>query len=160
VSNSRHDYLRGIVDADGSVGFTSQGYPFISLTTASTAIIACLCSYAAEITDTERTVGRNQRDDIYNINYIEAAQALSAHLYYPGCLSLRRKQTTAESIASRVRPAGSRPRPPRIQWTCDMDRTLLAAPTIAHAAVEPGYSQSACQVRRRKLLHGVVPVPD
>ncbi|MER6570568.1 hypothetical protein ABT288_31395 [Streptomyces sp. NPDC001093] len=41
-----------------------------------------------------------------------------------------------------------------------MDRVLLAAPKIAHAAAQLGHSQSACQVRRWKLLHGVVPLPD
>ncbi|PBC97094.1 hypothetical protein SAMN05446589_3699 [Streptomyces sp. OV198] len=150
---SRRDYLRGFIDADGSLGYT-QGYPFISLTTASTSIMADLCSYAEEITGTERRLRRNQRDDLYNIMYItEAAQSLAAHLYYPGCLSLKRKQTTAEGVAAWTRPAGSKPRPPRIEWTHEMDRVLLAAPTIAHAAAELNYSWSACQVRRWKLLH-------
>ncbi|WP_406354472.1 LAGLIDADG family homing endonuclease [Streptomyces sp. NBC_00658] len=160
VEFSRRDYLRGIIDADGSVGY-SQGYPFISLTTASTSIMAYLCSYAEDITGAERKLRRNQRDDIYNIMYItEAAQKLTARLYYPGCLSLKRKQATAESVAAWTRPADSKPRPPRIEWTSEMDRIVLAAPTIAHAAAELGYSYSACQVRRWKLLHGAVGSPD
>ncbi len=64
---SHHDYLRGIIDADGSVGRTSKGFPFISLTTASTAIGAYLCFYAGKITGAERSLKRNARDDIYNI---------------------------------------------------------------------------------------------
>jgi hypothetical protein len=160
VAFSRRDYLRGLIDADGSVGYT-QGYPFVSLTTASTFIMADLCSYAEEITGAERRLRRNQRDGIYNIMYItEAAQNLAAHLYYPGCLSLKRKQTTAASVAAWTRPAGSKPRPPRIEWSREMDRILLAAPTIAHAAAELGYSWSACQVRRWKLLHSAVGLPD
>ncbi|MGW1909949.1 LAGLIDADG family homing endonuclease [Streptomyces sp. NPDC002076] len=43
---SRRDYLRGLIDADGSVGFTSRGFPFVSLTTASSAIASCLRDYA------------------------------------------------------------------------------------------------------------------
>ncbi|NGO48480.1 hypothetical protein G6048_42535 [Streptomyces sp. YC419] len=161
VEFSRRDYLRGVIDADGSVGYTSQGLPFISLTTASTAIVAYLCFYTRKMTGSERSPRRNQRDGIYNIMYItEAAQALTAHLYYPGCLSLKRKQAAADSVANWVRPTGSKPRPPRIKWTCEMDRILLAAPTIAHAAAELNYSQSACQVRRWKLLHGLVPLPN
>ncbi|MGW3505667.1 hypothetical protein ACWDMY_34110 [Streptomyces globisporus] len=35
VEFSRRDYLRGVIDADGSVGHTGQGLPFVSLTTAS-----------------------------------------------------------------------------------------------------------------------------
>ncbi|MEU8098013.1 hypothetical protein [Streptomyces rubiginosohelvolus] len=32
VEFSRRDYLRGVIDADGSVGHTGQGLPFVSLT--------------------------------------------------------------------------------------------------------------------------------
>ncbi|MGW6903679.1 LAGLIDADG family homing endonuclease [Streptomyces sp. NPDC054940] len=157
---SSRDYLRGIIDADGSVGYTRQGFPFVSLTTKSTAIGAFLCSYARKITGAERTLKRNARDSIYNILYTkENAQELAAHLYYPGCLSLERKQVAADSLAPWERPAGMDRRPPRIQWTAEMDRTLLAAPTIADAAAELGYSTSPCQNRRWKLLHGVVPPP-
>ncbi|MFE0249362.1 LAGLIDADG family homing endonuclease [Streptomyces sp. NPDC059010] len=81
VEFSRRDYLRGVIDADGSVGFTKQGLPFISLTTASTAIGAYLCFYAREVTGTERNIKRNKRDDIFNICYWkEQAQKLAAHL--------------------------------------------------------------------------------
>ncbi|MFF9857545.1 hypothetical protein [Streptomyces tendae] len=136
------------------MGNTSQGYPFVSLTSASTAIVLYLCSFAEAVTGVERTAKRNQRDGIYNIMYVtEAAQILSRNLYYPGCLSLSRKYAAAESIASWVRPTGSKPRPPRICWTGEMDRILLDAPTIADAAAALGYSKSACQVRRWKLLH-------
>ncbi|WP_338685492.1 LAGLIDADG family homing endonuclease [Streptomyces acidiscabies] len=155
------DYLRGLIDADGSVGFTSQGFPFVSLTTASTAIASHLRDYARDVTGAERTLKRNARDDIYNILYIkENAQKLAADLYYPDCLSLERKQNAADSLSSWTRPAGMKIKPPRIEWTPEMDRILLTAPTIVHAAAELGYSQSPCQNRRWKLLHGIVPLPD
>lgn len=142
------------------MGYTRQGLPFVSLTTKSTAIAAYMTSYAQEVTGAERTVKRNTRDAIYNILYTkENAQQLAAHVYYPGGLSLERKQLAALGIAWWVRPAGMERRPPRIQWTAEMDRILLAAPTIAAAAAELGYSQSPCQNRRWKLLHGVVPIP-
>ncbi|WP_328424937.1 LAGLIDADG family homing endonuclease [Streptomyces sp. NBC_00443] len=161
VEFSRRDHLRGVIDADGSVGYTSQGFPFISLTTKSTAIATYTGSYAREITGAERTLKRNSRDGIYNILYTkENAQRLAAHLYYPGCLSLERKQIAADSLGPWVRLAGMKRRPPRIHWTAEMDRILLAAPTIAQAAAELGYSSSPCQNRRWKLLHGVVPLPD
>ncbi|MEU1255808.1 hypothetical protein ABZ445_21220 [Streptomyces chartreusis] len=161
IEFSHRDYLRGVVDADGSVGYTSQGFPFLSLATKSTAIAVFACSYAREITGAERTLKRNARDGIYNVMYTkENAQQLTAHVYYPGCLSLERKQIAADSLAPWVRPAGMGRRPPRIQWTAEMDRVLLAAPTIAHAAAELGYSTSPCQNRRWKLLNGVVPLPE
>ncbi|MFI8896101.1 LAGLIDADG family homing endonuclease [Streptomyces paradoxus] len=161
IDFSQPDYLRGIIDADGSVGYTGLGFPFVSLTTKSTDLAAYLSSYAGQLTGAKRTLKRNTRDQIYNILYIkEQAQDLAAHLYYPGCLSLERKQATADSLGLWERPRGMRRRPPRIQWTAEMDRVLLAAPTIAHAATELGYSTSPCQNRRWKLLHGVVPSPE
>ena len=143
------------------MGYTGQGFPFISLTTQSTAIGAYLCSYAESVTGVERTLKRNLRDSIYNILYVkENAQQLAAHLYYPGCLSLSRKQSAADSLGTWVRPVGMKRRPPSIKWTAEMDRVLLAAPTIAHAAAELGHSWSPCKKRRWNLLHGVVPLPD
>ncbi|MEU4484223.1 hypothetical protein AB0H94_04890 [Streptomyces purpurascens] len=113
------------------------------------------------VTGAERTLKRNTRDSIYNIVYMkEHAQDLAAHLYYPGCLSLERKQVTAASIRLWERPEAMGRRPPRIKWTAEMDRILLAAPTIAHAAAELGYSKSPCQNRRWKLLHGIAPRPE
>ncbi|NEE12677.1 hypothetical protein G3M58_40270 [Streptomyces sp. SID7499] len=161
VDFSERDYLRGIIDADGSVGYTSLGFPFVSLTTTSTAIGTYLCFHAEKLTGAKRTIKRNTRDGIYNIVYMkEHAQELAAHLYYPDCLSLERKQVAADSLGGWARPADMGRRPPRIHWTSEMDRILLAAPTIAHAAAELGYSRSPCQNRRWKLLHGVVPRPD
>ncbi|MFF2304477.1 hypothetical protein ACFVVP_18465 [Streptomyces sp. NPDC058128] len=156
VAFSRHDYLRGVIDADGSVGYTGQGLPFVSLTTASTAIGAYLCHYAKKVTGAERMIRRNARDGIYNVLYTkEAAVLLAEHLYYPGCLALERKMSAAASLASWVRPSGMKVRPPRKPWTAAEDRVLLAAPTAAHAAAELGRSQKSCQVRRWRLVNGV-----
>ncbi|MFJ5832477.1 LAGLIDADG family homing endonuclease [Streptomyces sp. NPDC093089] len=160
VEFSRRDYLRGIVDADGSVGYTGQGFPFVSLATSSTAIGAYLCHYAKRVTGAERRINRNTRDGVYNVLYTkEAAVQLAAHLHYPGCLALERKKSAAASLASWVRPPGMKIRPPRKPWTAEEDRTLLAAPTMAHAATELGRSQSSCQVRRWRLANSIGPNP-
>ncbi|MGW4626181.1 hypothetical protein [Streptomyces rubiginosohelvolus] len=51
------------------------------------------------MTGSARQIGRNTRDGIYNVVYTkEAAVRLAAHLYYPGCLSLARKQTAAAEL--------------------------------------------------------------
>jgi hypothetical protein len=51
---SPRDYLRGVIDADGSVGHTRQGIPFVSLSTSSTGLGAYWCFYAGKITGAER----------------------------------------------------------------------------------------------------------
>lgn len=135
VPFSRRDYLRGVIDADGSVEYTSKELPFISLTTAGTAIGAYLCFCARKITKVERLIKRNARDGIYNILYwTEAAQALGAHFRYPGCLSLQRKQTAADSLAVWARPSDMRVAPDRRRWTESEDRALLRLNNHAAAA--------------------------
>ncbi|MFF3728268.1 LAGLIDADG family homing endonuclease [Streptomyces erythrochromogenes] len=155
VDFSRRDYLRGIIDADGSVGYTSTGLPFVSLTTASTALGAYLCHYAKKITGAERTIKRNARDGIYNILYTkEAAQSLAAHLYYEGCLGLERKKAKAAEIRGWVRPAGMRVAPPRRRWSPQDDETLSRLNDPAAAAVALDRTEQSCTMRLWRLRTG------
>jgi hypothetical protein len=157
---ARPDYLRGILDADGSVGYTAKGFPFVSLTTASTAIGAYLCRYAQEITGAERTAKRNTRDGVYNIMYaMEAAQSLVAHLYYPGCLALERKRVAADSLASWKRPAGMRVAYTKRPWTAHEDRLLLELNSPKAAAEKLGRTAQSCSLRIWRLRSGQVPMP-
>lgn len=157
---SPRDYLRGVIDADGSVGYTGKGFPFVSLTTASTAIGAYLCFYAGKVTGAERSLKRNARDGIYNILYInENAQKLAADLYYEGCLSLERKQTAADSLGAWIRPAGMRVAPDRRRWTAREDRVLLRLNNDAAAAKELGRTTKSCYIRLWRLRTGQAPMP-
>ncbi|KQX39052.1 hypothetical protein ASD97_32500 [Streptomyces sp. Root63] len=160
VEFSRRDYLRGVIDADGSVGHTGQGLPFISLTTASAAVCAYLCRYAKAVTGAARQIGRNARDGIYNVVYTkEAAVQLAGHLYYPGCLSLARKQTAASALASWERPADMPVRTPGRRWTPREDRVLLVHDDAESAAAELGRSEASCSVRLWRLRTGKVRRP-
>ncbi|MFJ2108376.1 hypothetical protein ACIOHH_27705 [Streptomyces microflavus] len=161
VEFSRRDYLRGIIDADGSIGHTGQGLPFVSLTTASAAVGAYLCRYAKVVTGAARQIGRNARDGVYNVVYTkEAAVQLAEHLYYPGCLSLARKRTAATSLASWERPATMRVRPPGRRWKPWEDRVLLSLDDDTASAAELGRSKASCSVRIWRLKTGQVPRPE
>ncbi|KJY31413.1 hypothetical protein [Streptomyces katrae] len=154
---SRPDYVRGIIDADGSLGWTAQGFPFLSLTSASTAIAAYLCHYGKKITGTERTISRNQRDGVYNVCYYkETAQQLAAHLYYDGCLALDHKKARATSIQAWVRPAGMRVAPPRRRWTAQDDRELVRLDDPAAAAVVLERTEQSCAMRLWRIRTGRV----
>lgn len=142
------------------MGCTSQGFPFVSLTTASTAIGAYLCFYAGKLTGAERTLKRNARDDIYNILYTkENAQELAADLYYKDCLSLRRKQTAADSLSAWIRPADMKVAPDRRRWTAQEDRMLLQLNDDAAAAKELGRTEQSRYIRLWRLRTGKVPLP-
>ncbi|ALO09181.1 Intein/homing endonuclease [Streptomyces venezuelae] len=157
---SRRDYLRGVIDADGSVGYTGQGFPFVSLTTSSTAVGAYLCHYAKRITGAERQISRNARDGVYSILYLkEVAITLAEHLYYPGCLALERKMDAAASLSSWERPEGMRRTQSVRRWKDREDRILLAHGNAASAAEELGRTEQSCSLRLWRLKTGRVPMP-
>jgi hypothetical protein len=161
VPFSRRDYLRGIIDADGSVGYTAQGFPFLSLTTASTAVGAYLCRYAVQVTGAQRVIKRNRRDGIYNIVYTkEAAQRLGADLYYPGCLALERKRDAGASLAEWERPADMRTAPDRRRWKEWEDRILLDHGHAASGAEALGRTERSCEARLWRLRTGRAPMPS
>ncbi|MDX3643910.1 LAGLIDADG family homing endonuclease [Streptomyces sp. MB09-02B] len=161
VAFSRRDYLRGLIDADGAVGYTGSGWPFICLATASTAIVAFVRSYAQEITGVERLARRNTRDEIYNITFEkEAAQELTADLYYPGCLSLGRKQVKADSVSHWARPADMRIVNSRRAWTAYEDRMVLDQDDIVAVATELGRTENSCRRRRWRLRNSRMLMPN
>ncbi|MDX2395551.1 hypothetical protein [Streptomyces sp. NPDC017949] len=156
---ARPDYLRGIIDADGSLGWTAQGFPFLSLTSASTALAAFLCHYGKKITGTGRTISRNARDGVYNVCYYkETAQQLAAHLYYDGCLALAHKRANADAIQAWVRPAGMRVAPPRRPWTAQDDAVLVRLGDAAAAATALDRTEKSCVMRLWRIRSGRVAV--
>ncbi|GGZ26509.1 hypothetical protein GCM10010300_82360 [Streptomyces olivaceoviridis] len=158
---AERDYLRGLIDADGSLGFADRGWPILSLTTSSTAISTYVCSYARQVTGVERTVNRNTRDEVYNILYAkEAAQDLAADLYYPGCMSLGRKQVKADAIASWRRPPDMRVVHSRRNWTAQEDLTLLRSHDITAVAHELGRTEQSCRLRLWRLRNGRLLMPS
>ncbi|MEU6162236.1 hypothetical protein [Streptomyces sp. NPDC047130] len=160
VDFSRADYLRGIVDADGSVGFTAAGLPFVSLTTESTAVVTYLCYYAHKVSGVLRIPRRNTRDGVYNVMFaVEHAQKLAAQLYYPGCLALGRKREAADSLAAWTRPEGMRAAHTRRVWTAREDRLLLRLGDPAAAATELGRTRKSCTIRLWRLRRGEAPMP-
>ncbi|MGW4303875.1 hypothetical protein ACWEHT_29445 [Streptomyces sp. NPDC004646] len=160
VEFSETDYVRGLIDADGSVGFTGKGDPFVALTSASTTIAAYLCDYAAEVTGTERSVRRNARDGVYNVLYVkEPAQRLAARLYYPDCLALERKRVAADALAAWVRPANMRAAYTPRRWSADEDRILLSLDSSKAAADALGRTAQSCHLRLWRLRTGQVPSP-
>ncbi|MFE2412270.1 LAGLIDADG family homing endonuclease [Kitasatospora sp. NPDC059408] len=154
VPFSGRDYLRGLIDADGSVGRTAQDLPFVGLTTKSDAIASFFTDYAEALSGSERRIfRRNSRDGIYNIVYTrEEAVAIASDVYYTGCLSLPRKQSGAALAGSWRRPAAMK-RVTRRSWTPEEDTILLGSPTLADAAKTLRRSASSCQVRRWRLLN-------
>lgn len=161
VPYARRDYLRGVIDADGSVGRTSRGIPFLSLTTASTAIAITLRDYVRLVTGAERVLKRNTRDNIYNLLYTtECAVELAGHFYYSDCLALERKTRSAADAATWLRPANMRRSGPRRVWSAQEDRVLVASTGLEEAALVLGRSVQSCAMRLWRFRNGSLPLPE
>lgn len=160
------DYLRGLIDADGSVGLTGTGKPFVALTTASDALMRFFRDYAQDLTGARRTLNRNARDAVYNVLYSnEEAVTLARDLYYPGCLALPRKQAAALGVTAWLRPPGSR----KVLGRCGRPRrTARSWPPPARRRPPPCWTarsaaapcaDGACWDRRRPGCGSPAPRP-
>jgi hypothetical protein len=147
------DYIRGLIDADGAVGYTSQGFPFISLVTSSEEIKDFFLSFLESNLDIIKIVSRNKRDNIYNILIMrDNAVRLAKMLYYQGCISLDRKFNSAQEILNWINPFG---KTKRIQyWTASEDQILLSNPINEEVSVILNRSVKSVKTRRWRLSKG------
>lgn len=105
VQFCERDYLRGLLDGDGSVGITKKGYPFISFTVKSEALKNYFFNILERVIQERKRVVRNKRDDIYNIMLNrEKAQQFMKYLYYSDCLALKRKLKNVKKALRWKRP--------------------------------------------------------
>lgn len=99
------DYIRGLIDGDGSVGITRKGYPFISISVKSEPLKNYLCQVIERIVGERKRLMRNKRDSTYNIMLTkEKAQQFIKYLYYSDCLALKRKLKKAKEALKWKRP--------------------------------------------------------
>lgn len=122
---SKRDFWRGVIDGDGSVGFTGQGKPFVSLVTKSENLKVAYCNFLVEEFGIVKAISRNKRDNVYNIMVSnEEAQSLCKYLYSGATLYLNRKYNKALEILDWRRPEGSRKISRRL-WTIEEENFLL-----------------------------------
>ena len=95
---SEIDYWRGIIDGDGSLGFTN-GKPYICLCTINDNIADNFKSFIYKISRSVSKTKKNSRDGAYNIKIVgQRAKEIVEKIYYPGCISLNRKYIIAKNI--------------------------------------------------------------
>ncbi|MGY1746773.1 LAGLIDADG family homing endonuclease [Blastococcus sp. SYSU D00695] len=147
------DYLRGLVDGDGSVGLTRTGRPFVSFVTASRPLAEFFCAQALAVTGAHRVPRRNTRDGVFNPMVAgDPAAPFAAWLYPDGCLALDRKRESAARVAAWTRPVGMRARPVAgaRRWTAAEDADVFTG-SIREAARRLGRSERSVTIRRVRL---------
>ncbi|GAA1867441.1 hypothetical protein [Myceligenerans crystallogenes] len=156
---SAPDYVRGLLDGDGSLGFTGKGYPFVSFTTASPALADYLCSIIRAVCDVERAARPNTRDGVRNIMVTSvAAKKLATWAYHDGSLALERKRRKAAAIAAWT-PPSTRYGVKKRAWTPEQDAVVLANPPAVAAALlnRSGKSIDARRWRLKNAGAGAAP---
>jgi hypothetical protein len=148
---SEIDYVRGLIDGDGSLGFTSKNIPFVSLTTNSDFIKDYYINFIKRNFGYDIEVAKNFRDGIYNILLMrEKAVELVYLLYYQNCLSIDRKSRYADLIKKYIRPLKMRKKPDFKFWKKDEDVFILKN-SIQEAVQILGRSISSVSTRLWRL---------
>lgn len=151
---AKADYVRGVLDGDGSVGFTAKGLPFISLVTASPALAKFFCDVVQEVCDVTRTARLNQRDGVANIMVVNMAAAkLAAWAWHsPDAISIERKLNAATQVAAWAPDPANAARYgiARKAWTPEEDQ-LIEEHSIAEAAALLGRTEKSVAARRSRL---------
>jgi hypothetical protein len=152
------DYVRGVLDGDGSLGFTATGAPFISLVTASPALATYFCSVIADVCGVQRSARPNARDGVMNVMVANhAAAALASWAWYsPDALGTRRKHRLAKAVAAWRPEPGREGRYgiARRSWTPEDDAVVIGRP-LAEAAEALGRTVQSVSMRRWRLRKGV-----
>ncbi len=148
---SHSDYLRGLFDADGSVGFAVNGMPFLSIVSASPAIAEFTCAEILRVTGVARSARPNKRDAVMNIMIAsDPATIFARWLYADACIALDRKRAAALAVAAWERPAGMRARSAPKRWTVAEDELILTM-SVRAAALALGRTERSVNIRRWRL---------
>ncbi|MGI5220838.1 hypothetical protein [Nocardia sp. CA-290969] len=148
------DYVRGLLDGDGSVGFTRKGEPFVGFVTVSEASADYYCQMVRRVCGVTRTPGRNQRDGSFNIVLLNQAAAQLAQWawYSPDVLGIERKLVSARKVAAWAPPSEKAGRygAARAPWTAADDQIVMTH-RQSEAAQILGRTISSVSVRRWRL---------
>ncbi|MFD3747227.1 hypothetical protein [Nocardia sp. NPDC058633] len=151
------DYLRGLLDGDGSIGFTRKGEPFVSFVTASPLAAEFFCRTVQKVCGVERSCRPNRRDGVANVMVLNhAAAQLAAWAWYsPDVIGVERKRTAAAHIACWAPPPEKAGRygVRRKRWTAADDDIVLEYGPM-EAAERLGRTAGSVSARRWRLRNG------
>lgn len=157
---SKADYFRGLIDGDGSLGLTANGFPFLSLITASSEIAKEYLDFLKSITGKEKSSVKNKRDNVFSIAvYKEDAQKIVQNLYYKKCLALPRKIQKSKEVLNWQRPKTMKKIENKKRWT-EIEDNFILSNSIKDAMKKLDRSQSSIEMRLWRLKFNLQSVTD
>ena len=145
------DYFRGIIDADGSLGITASGLPFVSLITASDNLAQGYTAFVADLIGYHKRIHRNTRDNVFNTAiFREDAQAVSSILYYENCLALPRKLAKLPNVMHWQRPDSMKKIRRRL-W-CEEQDTFILTHSVEESTSHLKRTPQSVKMRLWRLL--------
>lgn len=146
------DYIRGLIDANGSLGITSKNLPFISLTSDSEYIKNYYLNYVYALTNRTVNIKRNKRDGLYNIMIMrEDAQKIVEDLYYEDSISLERKKINAEEVIAWERPENMPKRDCKVKRRSQDEDDYIKNHTIEESMKKLNRTKNSIQTRLWRL---------
>lgn len=151
-------YLRGVLDGDGSVGFTRTGAPFVSLVTASEPMARFFEDQVWEVCGVRRSTRRNTRDRVFNVMVTNTSAAqMAGHCWQAGDWPVMARKASAAAEVAAWQPLpekAGRCGVKREKWTAAQDELLLSH-SLAETAEILGRTMKSVSVRRWRLRHGI-----
>src|SRR3990167_8103246 len=150
---SAHDFFRGWLDADGSVGLTAKGRPFLSLVTSSEAIPTAYIAFVTKITGLKKVTSGNRRDGVFNIAmFCETAIKVISTVYYGGCLALPRKLLKVTDALAWSRPTSSPTYLGRQEWN-EIEDQIVLSNSVNDAMRLLTRTEKSVRIRRWRLQY-------
>ena len=123
-------YIRGLTDADGSIGMTSNNRPFWSLCTSAEGIKEFVIRHIKKVIGVEKRLNRTKRDNNYNIMLCdEDALFYTKLLYFSATLYLDRKYNKYLEIQNWTRNTPKR-KGRQKRWLPYEDTIILSNATL------------------------------
>lgn len=150
------DYIRGLIDGDGSLGVTSKKRPFINLTTNSEWIKDFWIDFIQQYSSRRiQKANKTKRDNSYQITvFDEDAQTLVSRIYYDGCIGIKRKKDKSNEVKSWVRSSEVKKiNFKRHAWNDKDDKIIKNNDLKTCLDLMPYRTASSIKTRKWKLKH-------
>lgn len=149
--NSR-EFWRGVIDGDGSIGYTKAGRPFVSLITGSDKLHEEFTKFLKNELDIVRIVNRNNRDNCYVFSlFDEDAIKLCDYIYSEAEIYIDRKYKEYKNISSWQR---TKKKVNKRTWTKEEDEFILKN-TVKESMEKLGRTEKSIQLRKFRLKKSV-----